>query len=164
MVTGKCSVTIGTLIYILVHVNLILHFKVEMDIPLRPIPKGDILRRWLAINWASDGSWHTKLLDPWELTQVNLLRRESVKLSLFHPKSGTSRWSDDGWMVADVTEIILKGCHQVQRKPDDYFGSDFNAHIEVWTKVVASLPFVDKCRIVQFRALVTCALTQRTNR
>ena len=46
--------------------------------------KGRLFGVDVSINWPSNRSWKAKGLDSWKVTQLNLLRQESVKSYLCH--------------------------------------------------------------------------------
>ena len=48
-----------------------------MCIPLNPILKEDTL----PVKWATDRNWHTKLLDTWKVTQLNV---DFIKKAVSH--------------------------------------------------------------------------------
>ena len=70
-VTGKFSVMIGTLVYVFGSCEH--HSKLQIR-KIHPFKTDNV-----SINWATDRNRQTKQLDTWLVTQLTLLRQESVK-------------------------------------------------------------------------------------
>ena len=66
---------VETIVYVLGSCECHPELTEEMSIPLRPISNGGSS----SINWPSNRNWQTKVLDSWKVTQLLLLRKESVK-------------------------------------------------------------------------------------
>ena len=71
--------TRGTRLSVFVNATSFSISKKEMYIPLRRFQKKAPFAGDVSINWATGRRWKVKLLDTWQVTQVNLPRQESVK-------------------------------------------------------------------------------------
>ena len=72
---------IGTILYVFGSNERLSKPTKEMYMPVRPIPKGDIIFVVCA-NWIINRNWHTKVLDTRKVLQLKLLRREIINLLL----------------------------------------------------------------------------------
>ena len=65
----------------------------------------------VSINWATNRNWLTKVLDTWEVTQLNLPRQENVNILflILQEKwdSVTRRWKDNRRLFQNVCLVCI---------------------------------------------------------